>query len=229
MLQRKARQYVLVISIMLSISACAARFQKNIPDDFDVMQNPEYGVVVGSVSSIPDDGWQEMSQYRYHSFSAEKIDGVISSAAKHNPFTVFADVPKCEDEGLEAECGRLFAIALPAGDYEIYGVTVSLDQTKNKWEGRQLSGYEFSVKRGQVSYIGNLKSSVKVGYVGKSLRYRDVVTVDGMVADQFERDVSLLRARFPELESSNIERNLIIGDAWQWRRADKGNDQVTYQ
>jgi hypothetical protein len=205
---------------MLLISACSSRFQKNIPDDFDLLKNPEYGVVVGSVSSLPDYRWQEMSQYRYQSLSDEKIQGVFTSAAKANPYTVFAHVPKCEDDGLEAECGRLFATALPAGDYDIYAVVVSLDRPKNQWEGRTLSGYGFRVVRGQVSYIGNLKSNIQIR--------KDIVAADGMVADEFERDVPLLKVKFPELANWEIERSLIRGDSWEWRRSNKGNDDVTF-
>jgi hypothetical protein len=211
---------------MLLISACSSRFQKNIPDDFSVVKNPEYGVVVGSVSSIPDDRWQEMSQYRYQSLSDKKIQGVFTSAAKYNPYTFFAHVPKCEDDGMEAECGRLFATALAAGDYEIYGVVVSLDEPKNRWEGRILSGYGFTVVRGQVSYIGNLKSYIQVGPVSYSSR--DIVSADGMVVDEFERDVPLLKAKFPELANWEIDRSLIRGDSWEWRRSNKGKDDVTF-
>lgn len=211
---------------MLLSSACSSRFQKNIPDDFSVVTNPDFGVVVGSVSSIPDDRWQEMSQYRYQSLSDKKIQGVFTSAAKYNAFTVFAHVPKCEDDGLEAECGRLFATALPAGNYEIYAVVVSLDEPNNRWEGRNLSGYGFTVGRGQVSYIGNLKSSIQVGQV--SFSSRDIVAADGRVVDEFERDVPLLKAKFPELAKWEIERSPIHGDSWEWRRSDKGNDDVTH-
>ena len=104
------RLHILSLSLMLLISACSSRFQKNIPGDFDLLKNPEYGVIVGSVSSIPD-RWQEMSQYMYKSLSDEEIQGVFTSAAQVNPYTVFAHVPKCEDDGLEAECGRLYSLS----------------------------------------------------------------------------------------------------------------------
>ena len=224
--QYNARLHLFTLFIMLLISACSSRFQKNIPDDFDVLKNPEYGVVVGSVSSVPDDRWQEMSQYRYRSLYDEKIQGVFTSAAKYNPYMFFAHVPKCEDDSMEAECGRLFATALPAGDYEIYAVVVSMDEPKNRWEGRILSGYVFTVVRGQVSYIGNLKSNIQVGPVSYSRT--DVVSADGVVTDQFERDVPLLKVKFPELANWEIDRSPIRGDSWEWRRSNKGNDDVTF-
>jgi hypothetical protein len=212
--------HTFALSIMLLISACSLQAQKDISDDFDVLKSPGYGVVVGSVSSIPDYRWQEMSQYLYRSLSDEKIHGVITSAADNNPYTFFAHVPKCEDDGLEAECGRLFAISLPVGDYEIDRVIVSYDEFKHRWEGRNRLGFLFTVKSGQVSYIGNLKSNIQIA--------NDIVAADGMVMDQYERDIPLLRIRFPVLVNLQIDHSLIRGDSWEWRRSNKGKDDVTF-
>jgi hypothetical protein len=211
--------HTFALSIMLLISACSLQAQKDISDDFDVLKSPGYGVVVGSVSSIPDYRWQEMSQYLYRSLSNEKIHGVITSATKSLPPLPW-HVPRCEDDGLEAECGRLFAISLPVGDYEIDRVIVSYDEFKHRWEGRNLLGFLFTVKSGQVSYIGNLKSNVQIA--------NDIVAADGMVMDQYERDIPLLRVRFPVLVNLEIDHILIRGDSWEWRRSNKGKDDVTF-
>lgn len=219
--QHNTSLHILALSIVLLISACTSHAQKDLSDDFDVLKSPEYGVVVGSVSSVPDYRWQEMSQYLYRSLSDEKIHGVITSAADNNPYTFFAHVPKCEDDGLEAECGRLFAISLPVGDYEIDRVIVSFDEIHHRWDGRHLSGFLFTVKSGQVSYIGNLKSSIQI--------VRNIVAADGMVVDQYERDIPLLKVRFPVLANLEIDRSLIRGDSWEWRLSNKGKDDVTFQ
>jgi hypothetical protein len=216
---------VIAPAFVLLISACTTVFQKDIRDDFDLAGKPENGVIVGSVSSLPHDYWQEMSQYLYHPLSNEKATGALTSAAKHNPYTIVSHVPKCADDGLEAECGRLFAIALPAGDYEIQSVVVSIGGNSG-WEGRILSGFMFTVESGRVSYIGNLKSSIRVGAV--TFSSAGVVSAAGKVVDEFERDIPLLNAKFPALANWNIERNLVSGGAWEWRRSNKGLDQVTF-
>lgn len=220
------RTILIILTVTSLISSCASKFHKDSPRDFDGPLQPNYGIVVGSVSSIADGHWQEMSQYRYRSLSDETIQGVFTSAAKHNPFSIWVHVPKCADDGLEPECGRLFATALPAGEYEFYSTEVCLENPGSGWEGRRLLGYSFRVVSGQVSYLGNLRSVIGIGSL-PDFRH-GVITANGLVSDQFERDVALLNTKFPGLADMEIVPSLIPGEPWEWRRANKGKDDVTF-
>ncbi len=210
----------------LLTSACASKFHKDSPDDFDAPLDPNYGIVVGSVSSIGDGNWQEMSQYNYRSLTNDEIKGVYTSAAEFSPFSIFVHVPNCKDDGLEPECGRLFATALPAGEYEFYAVEICLTNVTEGSEGRRLLGYNFTVVAGQVIYLGNFKSAIEIGALS---RYGNgVIAANGVVSDQFERDVPLLKKKFPGLAARDIVPGLLLGEPWEWRRANKGKDDVTF-
>lgn len=190
--------------------------------------NLQTGVVVGSVTALRDpyrESLAELAQYYIRSTSDSKFRFTLTSAAKYNPYTFFAEVPKCDEEGLAEECGRLFALELPLGDYEIYAVMAaasSATSTTNLGDWTvALEGYRFVVEPGSVAYLGNLNSRICVGSV--SQMRSGVVAAAGNVGDEFPRDWPLLQARFPMLLEVKPERQVLKGAPWQWRRgADSG-------
>ena len=119
-------------------------------------------------------------------------------------------MPACDAEGLAGECGRLFAIRLPAGIYEIH--KAFLGNTNHPvWERPAV----FSVAAGETIYLGNLYSEYCMGI---PLGSRGAILgMDVSIRDRYERDSKLIRQRFPALQEAEIIRQPLPDPAWRYR------------
>jgi len=213
------------------LGGCTSGTMSGLPADYVVEQELGKGVIVGSVGSqtFPDMAYREWNTYAYRSKADPKQGGFITSAVKwSNPFY---PQPECPDDGLEDECGLLFAMDLPVGKYEIFGVIPARDsQSANGWGGwdASIAGYDFEVKPGQATYIGNLLSRI---CAGSSYSYYGIARVGtgrsamGNVADMYDRDVPLLMEKFSQLKTTTINNETMAGQPWLWEYK-QPNDEV---
>ena len=88
------------------LAGCSG-YLPDLPAGYVVESETDKGVITGSVGTNPlGKQWREWSRYEYHSTS--------------DPFY---PQPECPDDGLPVECGNLFAIVLPVGEYEFWAVS----------------------------------------------------------------------------------------------------------
>lgn len=220
-----------LIGIASLLAGCVTLYDE-VPDTLPLSYVPpaagQTGVAVGSVTSPPNEygQWQEASRYSLRSRTDPAVVGFLRSGSDDfygrlgMPFAYlrYPDYRGCaEEEGLETECGRLFAMELPAGEYEIREVIVSGRGNGSSWIV-ELPDYRFTVQAGAVSYLGNLNNRLCIGSLGFS---NLVIAVSGEVRDNFDRDWPLLRAKYPFLANQPIERAAIQGSPWLsrlWKR-----------
>jgi hypothetical protein len=199
---------------MVVPAACASIEQQSVQADFVPGASTSTGVVIGSVTSVPD-VWHEMSTWTYESSASRKLRGVVTSAHPFNPHFIWGQIPKCAADGLEAECGRLFALELPVGDYRFTSVAVA--QGAYAAVGPVLAGYDFAVEPGAVSYIGNLNSRICMAATSRHTNRNGIVAATGEVVERFERDWPLLVMKYPVLEGAEPTTALVSGRPWLWR------------
>ena len=112
-------------------------------------------------------------------------------------------------DGLPDQCGRLFAIRLPAGSYEIY--KARFDREFVECEKPAV----FSVTGGEVRYLGNIHVDYCLGMVN---RFRgNILGGDISVNDQYARDTALIRERLPAPKEAVIKWRPLPGPAWRYR------------
>jgi hypothetical protein len=221
--------------IVAALTGCSG-IKSGLPVDYDVASDPDKGVIVGSVGTNPlGKQWREWSQYEYAATNNPKFHGHVTSAVnKSNPFL---GQPECPDDGLPAECANLFAVILPAGKYKFFAVIPARDSHSSDNSTRYsvgLDGYQFEVKPGQATYIGNMLSRLCGGsgysYYGVASIGRARVA-QGDVADRYERDIPLLKDKFPELQNTAIGNETMAGKAWrwEWRQADGQSVDANWQ
>lgn len=111
--------------------------------------------------------------------------------------------------------GRVLAVSLPPGDYELYSWTLYI---------QVVGGYgyispktpppplPFSVKAGQVTYLGNLHAETLMGknLFGISVPGSGVATIK----DERQRDQPLIDEKFPMLEGWPVVNADLNGKAW---------------
>ena len=122
---------------------------------------------------------------------------------------------------------KIFAIALPIGEYEFFSVVPALNSESNgalfifdsPWDA-PLQGYRFSVRSGKVAYLGNLLSRICTWFSTSV-----ATSAVGDVADMYDRDVPLLVEKYPQLKTTPINNETIAGAPWRWEYQ-QSNDQI---
>lgn len=219
---RTCRALPLGLAILM-MAACSTVPSYVLPPSHDIAADPRMGVVVGSVGSLSDTTgsppWREWSLYRFASTDGSGVSGSVTSAFAWNPFYMFGSMPLCADDGLAEECGHLFALLLPAGEYEFTDVSPAMMERVGSsltagWAER-LTGFRFTVQAGTAVYLGNLRSRICVGG-GRRRGVNVAWSAVGDVADMSARDLPLLRAAHPPLRAAAIESRVLPGRPWTW-------------
>ena len=216
--------------LLLLLTGCSG-FLPELPADYRVEEHQENGVIVGSVGTNPlGKQWREWSRYNFHSINDPKFQGHVTSAVNwSNPFY---PQPECPDDGLPYECANLFALILPAGLYQFTTVIPAMDSyVAQGWSGwvAELQEYRFEVRSGRATYIGNMLSRL---CGGSSYSYYAIATVgiarvaQGDVADRYDRDLPLLREKFPQLENTVIGNETMSGIPWRWEYKQTDKEQL---
>lgn len=211
-----------ILSIVLLIAGCSGYdFKPGLAADYIAESDLSNGVVLVSVGARPEPnlGWNAWSYYEFRSVNDPQRLGSLKSAKKHN----FGFTSGCDDDGLPKECGQLFAIVLPAGEYEFFRVipdldTFQYDSSNREYYDTPMEGYRFVVRPGQVDYLGNLLSRICVG--ASSGGGNRILSAIGDVADLYDRDVPLLIDKFPQLTADVINNEVMTGLPWLWRYKD---------
>ena len=200
---------MLLLLITILSNGCNTLIQNNISKNKYIGIDFEGGIIVGSVTAPFAKHYHKEVYFQYRSLgSGDKHNGVITSGT---PFPgLLPWLPSCHEDSLEDQCGRLFAINLPAGDYEIYGMKV------NDNEGfRPIPPAVFSSSEGSVTYIGNLHVIYCVG-LPRSLRGAILGGVI-KVLDNYERDTDLIKKKYRSLNVTPIQKILLPDYSWSWR------------
>jgi hypothetical protein len=218
----------IAISVVCLLAGCAALLDEipdTLPPDHVPGATGQTGIVVGSVTSLPNryGQWQEWSAYSFRARADSTVAGRLWSGSDDLygrlivPFAYrrYPEYKGCAEEAsLESVCGRLFAIELPVGEYEIWQVIVAGRGGASSVWTVPLAETRFTVRGGAVTYLGNLNNRICVSSIGLS---NIVVAVSGEVQDHFTRDWPLLIAKYPFIAEQSMERAVIQGQPWQQR------------
>ncbi len=220
--------------VVLLLQACASYpsvTQDELAPDFDFATAPGTGLVVGSVVALPDDRYNPPyfvpAAYFYAGVDAPQVRGVLRSGHRNaddwlgqlitydgKPCAAGIPAPPPASSDWpprpEPACGRLFAVALPAGRYRVQAIqtrepNATSIETADK-HSLAPSDFEWTVVAGEIRYLGELRSHVCY----------PVYAVRGEVRDEFERDLPLLEAAFPAVRAQAAIRSVIRTPAWVW-------------
>lgn len=206
---------------LILLQACSLDPVRNIDPDRPVTLSPGMGMIVGSVTAPRIGHYWEISHFQYRRLG-ESYSGTLQSASpssnalwiKNHPVQPGGTVP---DPGLEQQLGRLFAVELPAGVYEIF----QLDMNMGRWNYSNsgllmyMQPVRFEVRLGEILYIGNLHVRYCL-YKPDRRVYRGYVNAGiPSIRDEAQRDLPLLLRKFPVLAGSNIVPAVIDDTAWE--------------
>ena len=176
-------------------SACVPSPVKNVTNAQFERTSPQKGIILGSYNS---DLW-------YQSVGdGGKTTGAIMLGETERTLGTPPWFPDWVDEGLPNRA-RLFAVELPEGTYEFL--------KRDDVHVEKMPPVRFSVEGGTMSYLGSFRFEYCQGVVAYR---RATLGYDLFVEDHFERDMDLLKRRYPALKTSLIEKQVLLGH-WRWR------------
>lgn len=91
--------------------------------------------------------------------------------------------------------GRVAALRLPAGDYELYDwkLVVPNQYGGNEFGPKRAFGYRFTIEAGRATYLGNV-----------DLRMTEQDTYGITVENKAERDLALLEKKLPSMRAEDV-------------------------
>lgn len=167
---------------------------------------PVSAVLTGSVAQ-PDS--------RQHStrvlFRLRSVDGRHRFTLENAP-SYTGDRQSRADPGLEAVNGRLFAVPVEPGEYEVHSVRY---ENASGVEAEVGDALRFNVSAGETLYIGSLEIrpcySLYLRPDGQAVPQVAVGGTPG-VRDESSRDLPLLRTTYPDLKGRQIAVRVLDGD-----------------
>lgn len=201
--------------ILIALSAgCSTELMRTIDPEKPLPTDRDTGIIVGSITGVTAWHYWTIGQVPY-----AKIDGTVSgwfeSASKMtNAFwhkhSVVPGYPG-PDPGLEDVIGRVFAVSLPVGKYELFP---SGEQYKNQLV--DITPAEFEVIPGAVKYIGRIELHGCV-YTPRNRRtWRGYINASvPTIMDMWDMDRVLLLNKYPELKKQEVIVSIIDDRAWQ--------------
>lgn len=212
---------LLGVVIPLALSACAT---KNISGGYKLKADGDNGLIVGSVALVsPDAAWLDWrlgdAEFRFRgstkhgyeesgalSIKAVDFDQAWNSIKSDNWNQALNSVNRFKwSEGGEIEgfqgigTARLFAVELPAGNYEFFDWRLKYHSSLGSG---QLFSLPFKVEAGKVHYLGQLTIHVAVGTDEWGIDRISAVVF--RVYDERERDLAMLAKRYPALADSTV-------------------------
>ena len=175
----------------------------NIERGQQVLQ-PNTALLVGSVSQTSDgkpSPFHERAMF-YFSDTAGGTRFRLDSAQIERPL-LGPPNHAMADRGLEDVNGKLFAVQLPAGSYQLHFFQIEGTQQKIELE-RPL---RFELSAGEVAYIGNLDAAFCIRHA-----YANQAGVAGVVVsvrDRADRDFRLLGERFASLRQKPVAHRVL--------------------
>jgi hypothetical protein len=196
----------------MGLAGCSAIYpgMPELPRDGNAVDLSGVAVVVGSVTQT-DSNPSGRNSYTDVTFQFTGRDSRVRFRVRNAQLDLRHWSEPDADRGLENIHGRLFALMLPPGTYQLEKITLWFQATV---EAAVAVPLQFTVAAGEVVYIGNLEVencfSVYVGPDGQRVR-STVLGGFPTVNDRGPRDLVLLRETYPALKDVSIESGVLDG------------------
>jgi hypothetical protein len=180
--------WLIYIASLLSLSACTVTYP-NIPPNYHL--NYHNGVILLSLTAFGECGYAYFIDIRDIEHKHDYTIGMQDAGEERDWRKKTFDCPSKPEEYF----GRLVAIELPVGIYQIYqfeGVSTSRHITSE----HELH-IDFSVKPGVVNYLGNAQFNV--------MKKMFILNIK----DEHKRDIPLFQKKYQQFRSKDIINNLI--------------------
>lgn len=199
---RNVTTILLSILVLTVLAGCKTT---RLPGDITSQTLKNQGLVIGSMSR--GFGTQQYDNYLFKFREMENDIEKKIVMGRSYPLGPFND---------DFEKGMLFAIPLPAGEYEFYDFnTMHTDGlTLVQWGPEEDFSAPFKVKEGKISYIGEINLGAKdrktlIYYIESSIGTKTAGEPILAIVDARNRDIPLLKEKYTALDWKNLEYKVL--------------------
>jgi len=189
-------------AILLALTGCSGLGNVHESFDLDKAGATGQGLVIGTFTTDkPDPHVTIYTTMRILATPNPRVLGLTEIVADSSCNLHFSDESPFKDY-----CGRLVALKLPAGQYQIFWLQSS--QGRTLLGPRHFEPVTFTVKAGRATYIGNIHMTLEAD--AKTML--GVPLISGgwpVVRDARERDIPLLKQAVPALGDGNIDYTVL--------------------
>ena len=184
---------------ILSLAGCATtRSSNNIPSSYKLNSNSHNGLLLASVTYHGSYSGYSMTYRKVGSSQSTNLT-IGSGSTFVPPGMMDWDIEK---HGLR---GNVFAVALPAGEYEISSWLVSSGYASIR-PGNEFT-IRFQIVPGQAVYLGNFHFIRSSGFGGM------ITDVDVGYSDESSRDIAIIKQKYRSVEASDIYMGIENGSS----------------
>lgn len=179
-------KYAVFLSF-LYLASCAAPYS-NIPSNYAL--NDKSGVILLSLTASGECGYAYFTEIREIDSKKEYSVGMQDLGRERD----WKNNNECPSEP-DNYFGKLVALALPVGTYQLYGLE-GVSQNRRVYSEREMK-IIFTVKPAKINYLGNIHFHV----MKKSFIYG--------VRNMHERDIPLFLKKYKQFDLNDIITNII--------------------
>lgn len=191
---------ILILSVILT--GCAA---VNVNKDYKLDKSKNVGLVLGSVSQ----NWDGFNGNAYTVYYFNKVGSKDSKMLETKTESVFGR----KAGHLYGTSGRIFLLELPEGEYNFNHWSINNGSGAYISPKKSLKLLSFTVKRGEINYIGNLHIHYATGknIFGFTIIGGGLVSVKA----QYDRDTKSFKNRYPNLANEVVNKKLMKLGIWK--------------
>ena len=180
------------VALISSLAGCATA---NADKGFAFVKNPGMGLLAGSLTSTnPGNFFSQDINVFFTPVNNPKASRVHLTTNDH------CSLSNPADTDFKDQCGKVFAVAIPAGDYVLDTWNI-VDAGGGAIVPEHWDPVKITVQAGKLTYVGNIHMVFDPNIPGGG--------PDGWhgwpaTSDRHERDIPMLLSRYPALQASDV-------------------------
>jgi len=199
MKRRSLVRSLVVLLILGTLNGCA---NPNVPQDYKLSSQQPVGLAVGSITFT---GGMSLFRVLLQAKTTQKT--YFAEVGQSQTVNVFKAFQPPEVNELLGLPGGLFAIQLPAGQYQLTGWRVS--QGMASFTPSRREAIDFQIEAGKATYLGNLH------FIETSKAFLATTGIEVTLQDKRARDLPALEKQFPTIASNPVAIALAEGTKYE--------------
>lgn len=190
----------------------------DVDSDIDIATSSDRGLVVGSIFHRHEGGRVVTKSSFYFRVRADgsgqqRVVEYGTGEPLLNPFS---------DTDFEEGEGRVFALELPAGDYEFFAWKAGSSHVRIY--SPAVPALPFQISPGKATYIGSFRMNIAAAKTLIGIPTLD--NADVRVEDQHDRDLRVLADKYPKLRTSDVQLTPLDASSWAGVRGTRSTTPI---
>ena len=196
----------ILLCSLISLTGCAINSTKPIARDFSFDAKANTGLIIGSIS-------QELAKNKVNSYFYLASNNDIHTSQKVKVSKNSLLLHSYKRSQFSETSGRIYALELPVGKHTLKTWSVFNGTGATITPRNEPTPIEFTVKKGEVLYVGNLHMNF---INGRNLFGMSIIgSAYPELTNEYDRDISVFHDKYPGLKQHKIKAIEIKNGRWK--------------